>query len=602
MPSTSCHTDEFQFVHAKAPPCSEDGKRWPGNFRTWIETNDTRTNSDIAAIRRRIADMARRPLISVLMPVHNPPVPHLVAAVNSVRRQLYPHWQLCIADDCSIDPDVLSLLQRFSNRDPRIRVTYRVQPGHIAHTSNDALTLATGEFVALLDHDDLLAEHALYMMAEEINAHPDVAIIYSDEDKVDANNVRYGPYFKQHFNRDVLLAQNCINHLGVFRRTMMLKAGRFAPGTEGAQDYDITLRILEQTEDCHVRHIPHILYHWRAVPGSTALDPTAKAYAFEAGQRAITHHLERSQQTATVQHGVQAGVYRVARHMPPIDVSLIITGLTMQPAPGRRDLAWLRAVLQGTRAQISQVLVATSEADRGVLQASQVVTKEGSAVSSVAIDAATCWPAAANLLAAQATGEVLVFLTAGLHPTRPEALRELVVQAQRSDIGAVGGRLQRPDGSILHDGYVIGLGGVCGSLHANWQAQTAGYFGLNQMARLCAAVGGHAFAMRRDVFDRMHGFDQDFATAWADVDLCLRLRQLGHSILYTPFAAFITPTHIQMPASNNRDTVRLMHRHRTAARVDPYWNPNFVKQPGMFELAPDNGGLKPWRLGVQQAG
>jgi glycosyltransferase involved in cell wall biosynthesis len=219
MPCTPCSIEDFAFVQAKAPPRCEDDKRWPGNFRTWIENNETITESDRAAIRGRIAGMPQCVRISVLMPVHNPEVAHLIAAINSVRRQLYPYWELCIADDCSTSPDVLSVLQRFGNRDPRIKVMYRTQPGHIARTSNDALAMATGEFVALLDHDDLLPEHALYMVAEEVNAHPNVGLMYSDEDKVDTNNVRYGPYFKQHFNRDILLGQNCVNHLGVFRRT-----------------------------------------------------------------------------------------------------------------------------------------------------------------------------------------------------------------------------------------------------------------------------------------------------------------------------------------------------------------------------------------------
>ncbi len=602
MAATPHYIDAFQSIHAKAPPHEDDGKRWPSGFRTWIENNDTLDDTDKAAIVTRIASMARRPRISVLMPVHNPPVRYLLAAVNSVRCQLYPDWELCVADDCSTDPDVLALLQQLGSRDPRIRVTYRTQPGHIAHTSNDALAIASGEFVALLDHDDLLATQALYMVAEEINAHPHVAIIYSDEDKIDADNVRYGPYFKQHFNRDVFLAQNCINHLGVFRRSLMIQAGGFSPGTEGAQDYDITLRILEHTEDCHVRHIPHILYHWRAVPGSTALDPMAKTYAFEAGQRAIAGHLERCQQAATVQHGVQLGVYRVQRRMPALSASLIVTGFTTQLTAGRQDIAWLQAVLQGTRARLSEVLVATGAADSDVLRASRVAAGDGPPVTGIATDAAISWPAAANLLASEAAGDVLVFLAAGLHPTHPEALRELIVQAQRPAIGAVGGCLQRPDGTILHDGYVIGRGGLCGSFHANWPAHTSGYFGLNHMTRLCAAVGGHAFAIRRAVFASVQGFDKDFATAWADVDMCLRLRQRGLGVVYTPFAAFITPAHIQAPPQNNRDTVRLMHRHRAAARVDPYWNPNFINQPGIFELAPDTSALKPWRRGVQRAG
>ena len=601
MDSSSHLIDDFQSVLTRAPPASEDGKRWPGNFRTWIESNDSIEDGDRTAIHGRIANMASPPHISVLMPVHNPPVRYLVAAINSVRRQLYPYWELCVADDCSTAPELISVLQGFSNRDPRIRVMYRTEPGHIAHASNEALAMATGAFVALLDHDDLLAEHALYMVAEEIQADPDAAIIYSDEDKVDADNVRYGPYFKQHFNRDVLMGQNCVNHLGVFRRSMLVAAGGFRPGTEGAQDYDMTLRVLERTENRHVRHIPHILYHWRAVPGSTALDPAAKDYAFEAGKRAIAQHLERNNQPATVQQGLQPGVYRIQRHMPKARVSLILSGFATQAGPGRQDVAWLQSLVKDIRTGLSEVLVAAPTKHVMALSATQLGA-DGLRVQAVPATSQASWPSMTNLLVAEATGDVLVFLTTGLCPTNPQAIQELVAQAQRPEMGAAGGRLQRPDGTIMHDGYVMGMGGLCGSFHAHWPAHTPGYFGLNQIARSCAAVSGHALAVRREVFNAVGGFDSDFATAWADVDMCLRLRSRGLGIIYTPFAAFVTPAHVQTPTQHNPDTLRLIHRHRAAARLDPYWNPNLIKQPGLFELAHDTGALKPWRCALQSAG
>ncbi|HKK22479.1 MAG TPA: glycosyltransferase, partial [Pseudohaliea sp.] len=233
----------------------------PGDYQLWLERYDTLDDAGRDALRAALAAFPRRPRLSVIMATYNTPLPLLDAAIRSVRDQLYPDWELCIADDASSDPAVRELLQRRAAEDERIRLTFRDRNGHISAASNSALALATGDFVVLLDHDDLLAETALYRVAEAINQHPDAQLVYSDEDKIDEAGRRYDPYFKSDFNPELMLAQNMISHLGVYRRELVQSLGGFREGYEGSQDYDLALRVLEQITPEQVIHIPRVLYH-----------------------------------------------------------------------------------------------------------------------------------------------------------------------------------------------------------------------------------------------------------------------------------------------------------------------------------------------------
>jgi glycosyltransferase involved in cell wall biosynthesis len=240
--------------------------------------------------------MTAPPLISVLMPVYNPDPVHLAAALDSVLGQIYPHWELCIADDASTDPAVQRMLADYAGRDRRIRLVTRPVNGHISAASNSALELATGEFTALLDHDDLLPAHALYRVAAELGHHGETDLIYSDEDKVDDDGRRHEPHFKSDWNPELFLSQNMISHLGVYRTELMRRAGGFRLGFEGSQDWDLALRVAELGTPARIRHIPHILYHWRVYRTSGSFSTDHAAKAAEAGRRAVAEHLERTGQ------------------------------------------------------------------------------------------------------------------------------------------------------------------------------------------------------------------------------------------------------------------------------------------------------------------
>src|SRR4029453_18046009 len=257
------------------------------SYSAWVKQFDTIGPAERIVLRRDLRALERHPLISVVMPVYNPDLEHLSSAIDSVRTQIYENWELCIADDASTDASVASALKRYSSADSHIKLTFREHNGHIAACSNSALELATGEWIALLDQDDLLSEHALAVVAATIAEHPEAGLIYSDEDKIDESESRCWPFFKPDWNPELLLGQNYISHLGVYRRTLLSEIGGFREGYEGAQDYDLALRCAEKLQPAQIKHIPRVLYHWRMIEGSVAAVAEAKPYAPKEARRAL---------------------------------------------------------------------------------------------------------------------------------------------------------------------------------------------------------------------------------------------------------------------------------------------------------------------------
>ncbi|HUY23737.1 MAG TPA: glycosyltransferase, partial [Candidatus Saccharimonadales bacterium] len=298
-------------------------------YRDWVREFDTLSDEDRKRLGSRLSALTHRPTFSVLMPVFNPEAGHLRRAIESVLAQSYPEWELCIADDASTAGHVRPVLEEYRRRDGRIRVVYRPTNGHIVDASNSALELARGEFVALLDHDDELAAHALACLALELARQPTAAILYSDEDKIDEQGDRFEPYFKSNWNDELFLGQNYLSHLGAFRRKLVLAAGGFRRGFEGSQDYDLSLRVRELCGPDDIRHIPLVLYHWRAHRGSTASSDLAKPYARAASRQAVVDHLARTGRVGEVGSGLGGGITRVHWAIPtPIPRVRIILGGT----------------------------------------------------------------------------------------------------------------------------------------------------------------------------------------------------------------------------------------------------------------------------------
>ena len=520
------------------------------SYAAWVKQFDTIGARERIVFRRDLRALPRHPLISIVMPVYNPDLVHLSSAIDSVRSQIYENWELCIADDASTDASVARTLKQYATADSRIKVTFRERNGHIAACSNSALELATGEWVALLDQDDLLAEHALAVVAATIGEYPEAGLIYSDEDKIDQSGARCCPFFKPDWNRELLLGQNYINHLATYRYTLLCEVGGFREGYEGSQDYDLALRCAEKLQLAQIKHIPRVLYHWRMVEGSAAALPKAKPYAPEAARRAIADHLKRRKVSADVvacpeNEAWSRVIYGLSSPWPLVSVIV----------PTRDQVTLLRRCLASIRQKtdygaIEIVIVDNGSTDpethaffRDLVQDASIhiVTDPGEFNFSRLI----------NRGAGVARGEVLALVNNDIEAEEPGWLREMVSHAVRPEVGAVGARLWYPDGTLQHGGVVLGLHGVASHAFQRFPPQPIAPMNRTfVLSQNYSAVTAACMLVRKTIFDDLGGFDENLANNFNDVDFCLRLRERGWEIIWTPYANLIH----RESASRGRDS------------------------------------------------
>jgi GT2 family glycosyltransferase len=576
-------------------------RREDSEYQDWIDAYDTLTDADRALIRGHVDALTRRPLISVVMPTYNTPEPWLRRALDSVLAQLYPDWELCIADDGSSAPHVRRVLEEYRARDARIKIVYRTERGHISAASNSALALATGEFVALLDHDDELAERALYVVAAELEEYPDADLVYSDEDKITPTGQRLDPHFKPDWNPDLFLAQNLVTHLCVCRRKRVEEVGGFRVGYEGAQDWDLVMRIAERVPATHIRHVPQVLYHWRVVPGSTALALGEKGYASEAQQRTLASHFERRNETVDILP-VGGLCWRIRYPLPrpaPLVTAVI---------PTRDNLGMLRRCLTGLRERTSyshlEVVVVDNQSVEPETLAFLREVGAQPGVRVVRYDAPFNYSAINNLGARHARGDVLLLLNNDVEMIAAGWLEEMVSHACRAEIGAVGALLYYPNDTIQHAGVILGLGtsGIAAHAHAY---RPRGYVGRIWRARLVqtmSALTAACLAMRRGVFEEVGGFDDHLSIAYNDIDLCLRIRERGYRNLWTPYAELYhhesaSRGYENTPAKRerlHREAEYMRRRWGRVLRSDPAYNPNLSLEGESFALAFPPRASKPW--------
>lgn len=515
----------------------------------------------------------RGPTISILMPVCDPEPRWLEAAIQSVVAQVYPEWQLCVVNDSSGDPRIAPLLFEWSLRDPRIEVADNRQRLGISRASNRALAAARGEYVALLDHDDTLSPDALALVARSAREAP-FDILYTDEDKIDRRGRLLDPTFKPARSPELLRSCMYFGHLCVYRRDLLSGLGGFDPRFDGSQDHDLALRAEARAE--RVVHLPEVLYHWRMAPGSAA-DPVgnAKPWAYAAGRRAIEADLERQGERARVVDGVARGHSRIVRSVPSgHSVSILYCNCCVRPGSVES--------VAGTPPGVS---VEWIEINRMLEPAVGAIGRR--------------W----NAAAAQASGDVLIFL-AGACPRKAARsedwaawIGELVSQAMRRPIGAVGVRLSSPRGALLHMGVVLGGDEFVRTGPPDLQRDEPGPLCLAQSLREVAAVTGGCLAVRHHVFDELGGFDPCYETAFHDVDFCLRVRATGLSVLYDPFAECEkvewhvdgpglgsgSSGRLGRPRPDHVDLARLRERWQSQlGERDPYFNPNFHQRGSLF--------------------
>ena len=577
-------------------------KRPLQRYATWIAMYDTLHPEDRAAIRADAEALSYKPLVSVVMPVYDAPIEFLRQALDSVLEQLYPHWELCVADDCSPNPEILRVLTTYQHKDSRIKVVHRDQTGNISAASNSALALATGEFVALMDHDDVLPGHALYMVAVELNRHPDADIVYSDEDKIDGSNIRYGAYFKSDWNPDLMRGQNLISHLGVYRRSLLESIGGFRLGYEGSQDYDLALRTVERTTPERIRHIPHVLYHWRVFSQSGSFSSSDLPRATRAARQAVQDHLDRLGTAATVGPAPGLDSYsRVTYRLPavPPPVTLIV------PTRDRVDL--LRQCVGGLIEQTDYPdldVIIVDNGSREVETLAYFASLEGeSRVKILPFDREFNYSAINNFAVEQARGSVIGLINNDIQVIEPGWLKEMVSHAVRPEVGAVGAKLLYADERVQHAGVITGIHGVANHAHKFSPRQHVGYFGRLVLTQEFSCVTAACLVMRKAVYEEVGGLDEtNLPVSFNDIDLCLRIRQKGYLVVWTPHAELY---HLES-VSRGRDThpdgaeraareVRYMKEcWGESLLCDPYYSPNLTLDDVNFALAFPPRGKKPW--------
>jgi GT2 family glycosyltransferase len=547
-------------------------------YQTWIQLNEPNPQ-DIPRLLAFNQRTGLTPLISIAMPVFNPPLPALRLALESLLAQTYPHWELCAVNAAPQNAAVNALLDEYAARDNRIHVQALAENLGIARNTNAAIAIAQGEYVALLDHDDALAPFALH---EVVNALwltlGEADFIYSDEDKLDqAGAVRFDPFFKPDFSPDLLRSMNYICHLLVLKRTLGDSIGWLQPGMDGAQDYDLVLRAAEKAR--RIYHIPHILYHWRVVPGSTAGALQAKSVG-EASRLAVARHLERTQEPAELLPGRTPGWNRLQY---PISGS----GTLSVIIPNRDHADDLARCVNGIPRQVEGYTVEIVIAENGSCQpATQAFYAQLSQERRVKICTWTQpfnYSLINNFAVEHATGDVLLFLNNDIEAINDDWLARMLEHALRPQIGCVGAKLLYPDRTIQHAGIILGIGGVAGHSHKYFPAEADGYFGRLKVIQNVSAVTAACLMVRREVFTAVGGFNPDFQLAFGDVDLCVRIHNAGFRNLFTPYAELY---HHESKTRGVEDTEEKKERFVREARCftakhakllssgDPFYNPN----------------------------
>ncbi|MBX7136659.1 MAG: glycosyltransferase family 2 protein [Oligoflexia bacterium] len=572
------------------------------NYQDWVRRFDLLDDSDRRKIRADIEGLQWRPKISVLMPVYNVSARWLELAIMSVRRQLYPHWELCIADDGSSNPEICAVLEKHRREDARIKVVMRGANGHISVATNSALQLATGEYVCFLDHDDELREHALYMIARALNQKADLKMLYSDEDHLTPAGLRYNPHFKSDWNPDLLLSQNYVCHLLALQSQLIKDLQGMRTGIEGAQDWDLVLRASERLSPEEIYHIPHVLYHWRVIEGSTAQSTSFKPYVLEAQQRVVREHLERTgikhAQVLIAREISQLKVFFELPEDPPL-VSVII--------PTRDQVKLLRrtvdGVLKNAYRNFELLIIDNGSSERATIEYLESL-KSLPNVRIIRDDGEFNFSRLNNGAVKLARGEVLGFLNNDLEPVGDAWLAELLATLCRPGIGAVGAKLLFPTGLIQHAGIILGIGGVAGHNHKGRARFETGYCNRAILRQNVSAVTAACMLIKRDIFERVGGFDAEkLAVAFNDVDLGLKIRQQGCLISFTPYAELY---HYESASRGHENTPTKFMRFEKEVQVmqerwgetllrDPYYNPNLTLESEDFRLAFPSRAVRPWK-------
>lgn len=572
------------------------------DYSTWIEENEALTEREIAEVKSHVREMPHFPLISVILPVYNPDPQWLKLSIDSVLHQYYPNWELCIADDASTNPVIREILEEYRAKDPRINVVYRLKNGHISEASNSALSIASGQYVALLDHDDELSPLALYFVADALNRNRALKFLYSDEDKIDHRGRRYLPHFKTDWNEELFYSYNLFTHLSVMDTALVKKLGGFRVGFEGSQDYDLFLRFIELINPSEICHIPRVLYHWRAIDTSTSLGATAKPYAFQASERALRDHFTRTGVQAEVKKGIN-DTHKILYALPEVlpKISVIIC------TRDRVDL--LKNVVDDltnrTNYRDLEIIVVDNESKE---PATLSFLKDFSNLPNRKVirhDESFNFSAMNNLGVSAASGSFVLLLNNDIRTIHPEWLEEMLRLALRPLTGAVGAKLFYPSDRIQHAGVILGIGGVAGHSHKGFGKHSVDFYARTRVAQWISGVTGACLLVKKDLYEKVGGLDEkNLTVAFNDVDFCLKLREAGYHNIFTPHAQLYHLESESRGSDQREDTQPRFKREEAFMKKkwgdflksDPFYNPNLTLTSENFALSFPPRIVHPWRM------
>lgn len=580
-----------------------------GDYGGWIKFNEL-GEPEFKIQRKKTFEIS--PKISVVVPMYNTKEKFFKDLVNCMINQTYSNWELCLADG---SPEQNETLKKYYEKDERIKYKFLGENRGIAGNSNAAIEMATGDYIALLDHDDILADYALYEVVNYINRFPNSEFLYSDEDKIDENNNRYDAYFKPDFSPDTLRCQNYICHFSIFKKELMEKLEGFRADYDGAQDYDIFLRMSEETKPENITHIPKILYHWRVHSQSTAqLNSNAKNYAFEAGVKAIEDHLKRIGLEGTVTNGCIDGIYRVdykVKGNPK--VSIIIPN-----KDGKETLeVCINSVLEKTTYENYEIIVLENNSDSKeiykyykellkndkikianyntgkFIESEEQCSLDYTNKNRIKVKPGFNYSAIINFGARMSEGEYVVQLNNDTELITPNWLEIMIGYCQREDVGAVGAKLYYPDETIQHAGIIVGLGGIAGNRFKSIPKNGHGYFAQESMIQNLSAVTGACLFAKKRIYEEVDYMNEDLAVAFNDVDFCLRIREKGYLVVYNPFVEF---WHYESKSRGQENTPAKIKRFQGEISTfeqswaeflekgDPYYNINLSLDTEVYHM------------------
>lgn len=524
-----------------------------------------------------------QPTIGIITPVYNPKVQWLQKMLESVRQQTYGNWELCIAD-ASTEDEIKQCLKKYSELDARIKVKFLGENKGIAANSNEALALATGEFIALLDHDDELTPDALYEVVKFLQDH-NADMIYTDEDKLDIKGNRCDPFFKPDWSLDMFLSYMYTCHLGVYRKRIVDELGGFREGYDGGQDYDLVLRFIGKTNS--IFHIPKVLYHWRMAKGSTAASTNAKCYACDAAKKALSDYLARNGIAGEVLDGFFPTSYRIKRKILGVPLVSILL-----PIKDEKELLeqCLNSIFKKTNySNYEIIIIDNSSIEKETHDYLAKLSQIGN-IKVLQYEKTFNYSAINNFAVGYAKGEVLLFLNNDTEVISEEWLSAMLEHVQRKEVGAAGCKLLYPNRTIQHAGVIIGLGGVAGHSHRFSPINDDGR--VNVIQNL-SAVTSACMMVRKDVFSAVGGFDEQLTVAFNDVDLCLKIRDKGYLIVYTPYAELYRKKSMKREHENTPEAQSRLAREieyikgkwgGVIVKGDPYYNPNLTLDKEDFSI------------------